>query len=80
MILMPEMRTLQKRNVVIPPITHSGMEEIIAAMYPKIPIINSQHPHAIPAYMLAHLVSEMTPLFWLNVVFGMLIARHEILL
>jgi hypothetical protein len=50
---------------------------IMPATFPRTPIQMSQMPQAMPARVEAHLVIEMTPLFWLKVVFGIDVARLE---
>mmetsp|Transcript_11358 Transcript_11358/g.13432 ORF Transcript_11358/g.13432 Transcript_11358/m.13432 type:complete len:201 (+) Transcript_11358:716-1318(+) len=69
--LRPDTNTLQKRNVVMPPITQSGMLEMMPDTLAKTPMSRSQIPQQTPARREAHLVSAMTPLFWLKVVLGM---------
>mmetsp|Transcript_117481 Transcript_117481/g.332874 ORF Transcript_117481/g.332874 Transcript_117481/m.332874 type:complete len:271 (-) Transcript_117481:884-1696(-) len=71
----PLMNTWQKRNVVMPPITQSGMLLMMPLNLATTPRKRSQQPHATPARRDAHFVSEMTPLFCENVVLGMPVAR-----
>ncbi len=71
----PETKTLQKRNVVIPPTTQSGIDEIMPEILDKTPNTINQRPQHTPALLEAHLVKAMTPLFWENVVFGMPVAK-----
>ena len=61
---------MAKRNTVMPPITESGIDVMIPAIFENTPIRMSTTPVAIPARLDAHLVRAMTPLFWENVVFG----------
>merc|ERR1711970_1214727 len=75
--LRPETKTLQKRNVVMPPMTESGMLEMMPEILARMPKNMSQMPAAVPARLEAHLVSAMTPLFWEKVVLGMPVAMAE---
>ena len=71
----PETKTLQKRNVVMPPTTQSGMEEMMPETLDKTPNAINQRPQHTPALLEAHLVKAITPLFWENVVLGMPVAK-----
>ena len=71
----PETKTLQKRNVVIPPTTQSGIDEIVPEILDNTPNTINQRPQHTPALLEAHLVKAITPLFWENVVLGMPVAK-----
>ena len=71
----PETKTLQKRNVVMPPTTQSGMDEMTPEILDKTPKAINQRPQQTPALLEAHLVKAITPLFWENVVFGIPVAK-----
>ena len=80
-VFSPEMNTFTKRKVVMPPMTQSGMAEMMPEILARTPKKMSQHPHATPAFLDAHLVSAMTPLFCEKVVFGGLVksvARNDL--
>ena len=74
-VFRPEMNTFTKRKVVMPPMTQSGMAEMRPEILARTPKRMSQHPHATPALLDAHLVSAMTPLFCEKVVLGMPVPR-----
>ena len=74
-VLRPETNTFTNKNVVMPPMTQSGMAEMMPETLARMPKKMSQHPHATPALLDAHLVSAMTPLFCEKVVLGMPVPR-----
>ena len=61
--MIPETAILANKNVDIPPRTGTGMEVNTAPNLPKIPYRSIQIPHAYPAILEAHFVSEMIPMF-----------------
>ena len=52
-----------KRKHSAPPRTQLGMDRIHAPIFAMTPKTSSQNPHANPALVEAHLVSETMPLF-----------------
>jgi hypothetical protein len=63
-ILIPEMATALKRNVVIPPRTALGMATKAAANMEKTPMMIRKKQQELPALQFAQRVSTITPLFW----------------
>ena len=68
--LTPLASTLANKKMVIPPMTQSGMLEMMPATLENTPSKINHTPHANPARLEAHFVIPITPLFWLKVVFG----------
>mmetsp|Transcript_20047 Transcript_20047/g.50030 ORF Transcript_20047/g.50030 Transcript_20047/m.50030 type:complete len:235 (-) Transcript_20047:900-1604(-) len=66
----PEIITLEKRKMTMPPSTQVGIEVITPENLPNTPKTMSQNAQANPAAREAQRVITMTPLFWEKVVLG----------